>query len=69
MPTNTQPRQGLADSVSEETVRKLNFLTGSAAEELRNCIVVFSVAGKTVQVKIDADGNYSLIEGESLESR
>lgn len=45
-----------ADKVSRETIRRMNFLTGSSLKDLRNVTVVLGLRGKRYEVHFDAEG-------------
>ena len=54
----------VADRVSEETIRRINFLTGSSIPHLRNATVILCVDGEQYKVHIDNEGRMSLDQPE-----
>jgi len=63
----SMPKQApVADRVSNETIQKLDFLTGQSLGELRGVSVRIELPGQQVVLKVDKNGNVSEVRGQPL---
>ncbi len=51
----------IVDRVSPDTVKRVNFLTGSLRGQLRNCVITCSTPGKCFQLQVDAGGRVEVV--------
>ncbi len=56
----TDGKRKIASRVSPETVRKVNFVTGTS--RFRNCVLHLKRGNRSVHVRVDADGNFTIEE-------
>lgn len=56
MPIETDNTALSAERVSDETIRKMNFLTGTLSGNLKNTKVIMSIRGHRYELVFDRDG-------------
>jgi len=57
MPIESEKLEQVAETVSSETLRQMNFLTGSSIKDLRNVTVVVSLNQKRYELQFDEQGH------------
>jgi hypothetical protein len=57
MSKETESNEPIADSVSPDTLRQMNFLTGSSIKDQRNVTVLVNVNQRRYELHFDDNGN------------
>jgi hypothetical protein len=65
MPATIGPKKNLADEVSQETIHKVNFVTGSSTVLFGGCVFEFTGHGRTCEVIVEKDGTMKVVEKKS----